>query len=120
MADMARLYQAGYLDPDTEEWVVGVSDSDVEIGYYDVELDVWAVGIPDILAGEWMPQDAVLATGERDCPPGNPIKGNLPSRIYHLPDQATYARTTPEICFGSEETARSAGFRPSKAPGSST
>lgn len=111
MTDAARLYQAGFLDPTTNEWVFGVSDSDCEIGYYDIELEVWIAGEPDILSGAWMPPEAVLATGEPDCPPGNPIKGNLPSRIYHLPDQTTYERTIPEICFASEEAATAAGFR---------
>jgi hypothetical protein len=112
MADTARVYQAGYLDPGTGDWVFGVSDTDTDIGYYDVELDVWFVGVPDILSGAWMPQDAVLTTSEqRDCPPENPIKGNLPSRIFHRPDQATYERTIPEICFASEAAALGAGFR---------
>ena len=111
MADTARRYQAGYLDPVTVEWVVGISDAETEIGYYDVELEVWIVGVPDIISGEWMPEDAMLTTGERDCPPENPIKGNLPSRIYHLPDQPTYERTIPEICFASESAAMTAGFR---------
>jgi hypothetical protein len=112
MADTARVYQAGYLDPATAEWVFGVSDTDTDVGYYDVELEVWYVGVPDVLSGEWLPQDAVLTTGgQRECPPENPIKGNLPSRIFHLPDQPTYARTIPEICFASEEAAIAAGFR---------
>jgi hypothetical protein len=51
MADMARVYQAGFLDPATGDWVFGVSDTDTDIGYYDVELDVWFVGVPDILSG---------------------------------------------------------------------
>lgn len=37
-----------------------------------------------------MPNEALLATGA-ECPSDHPIKANLPSRIYHLPDQATYA-----------------------------
>ncbi len=112
MADLARFYQAGYLDPATGEWVVGTTEEDAEVGYYDIELEVWAIGVPDILSGEWMPPDAILTTADAyDCPEGNPIKGNLPSRIYHLPDQVTYARTIPEICFASEAAAIAAGFR---------
>lgn len=114
MADTARVYQAGYLDPATGDWVFGASDTDTDtgIGYYDVELDIWYVGVPDILSGAWIPQEAVLTTSEqRDCPPENPIKGNLPSRIFHRPDQVTYERTIPEICFASEEAAIGAGFR---------
>ena len=112
MADKARVYQAGYLDAATGDWVFGVGDMDTNIGYYDVELDVWYVGVPDILSGAWMPQEAVLTTSEqRDCPPETPIKGNLPSRIFHRPDQVTYERTIPEICFASEAAAIGAGFR---------
>ena len=117
MTDTARRYQAGYRDPAAEDWMVGLppDDLDVEAGYYDVELEIWVLGEPDILSGEWMPDDAVLATGEADCPVEYPVKGNLPSRVYHLPDQPTYERTIPEVCFGSEETAQLAGFRPSRA-----
>jgi hypothetical protein len=112
MTDTARRYQAGYRDPATADWVFGVSDMDTDLGYYDVELEVWYVGVPDILSGAWMPQDAVLTTSEQcDCPPENPIKGNLPSRIFHRPDQPTYERTIPEICFASEAAAMAAGFR---------
>jgi hypothetical protein len=117
MTDTVRRYQAGYLDPVTQDWVVGIPPdaAGTDVGYYDVELEVWALGEPDILSGEWMPEDAVLATGGAECPSDYPVKGNLPSRVYHLPDQATYERTIPEVCFGSEETAQLAGFRPSRA-----
>ena len=117
MTDLSRRYQAGYLDPITDDWVIGIPPEDVDsdVGYYDVDLEVWVLGEPDILSGAWMPDDAILATGAPDCPPDYPIKGNLPSRIYHLPDQPTYERTIPEICFGSEQTAMLAGFRPSRA-----
>jgi hypothetical protein len=112
MTERARAYKAGYRDLATGEWAFGVSETDAEAGYYDIELEVWAIGVPDILSGEWMPPDAILTTANaHDCPPDNPIKGNLPSRIYHLPDQVTYARTNPEICFASEAAAIAAGFR---------
>jgi hypothetical protein len=117
METAARRFQAGYRDPVTEDWVIGLppDDVDADLGYYDVELEVWILGEPDILSGVWMPEDAVLATGAPDCPPDYPIKGNLPSRIFHRPDQPTYERTIPELCFGSEETAGLAGFRPARA-----
>lgn len=122
MADVPRRYHAGYRDPTMQEWLMGIPDEGltVELGYLDIEREVWIVGEPDIQSGEWLPDDALLSTGGPDCPSAYPIKGNLPSRIYHLPDQSTYARTTPEICFGSEDTAKMAGFRPSKAPASAT
>lgn len=115
MTDTARRYQAGYVDPASNEWVVGVVDVDsegeAEVGFYDVEEAVWIEGVPDILSGAWMPVDAVIGTGEHDCPPEFAIKGNLPSRVYHTPEQSSYARTTPEICFASTDAATSAGFR---------
>jgi hypothetical protein len=77
--------------------MIGLPDEDtvVDVGYFDVELEVWSLGEPDILSGEWMPQDALLAMGA-ECP--------------------TYERTEPEICFASEDAARLAGFRKSRAP----
>jgi len=114
MTQTARRYRAGYLDPVTNDWAVGVSDNpDDDVGYYDLELEIWVEGIPDIDSGEWMPEVAVLATG-RECPADFPIKGNLPSRVYHLPGQPSYERTIPEFCFPSEDAATIAGFRPAR------
>ncbi|WP_437124365.1 sunset domain-containing protein [Arthrobacter horti] len=41
-----------------------------------------------------------------NCPSWASIKGNAPSRIYHLPGQRYYSRTTPEICFATEAAAQ--------------
>ena len=49
-----------------------------------------------------------------NCPSWAPIKGNAPSKIYHLKGQQFYTRTTPEICFSTEAAARKAGYRKSK------
>lgn len=49
-----------------------------------------------------------------NCPAWAPIKGNAPSRIYHLVGQRFYNKTTPEICFTTEAAARKAGYRKSK------
>ncbi len=49
-----------------------------------------------------------------NCPSWAPIKGNAPSKIYHLRGQAFYDRTTPEQCFATEAAAVKAGFRKSK------
>lgn len=54
-----------------------------------------------------------VAEGE-SCPIGYPIKGNATSRIYHLPGQAAYEKTIPEICFATEEAAALLGYRPRK------
>jgi hypothetical protein len=119
MQNAPRRYQAGYIEPTTQDWMLGIPDegSAADIGYYDIEMEIWAIGEPDILSGEWMPNEALLAMGA-DCPSDHPIKGNLPSRIYHRPDQSSYGRTEPEICFASEDAARMAGFRKSKAAAS--
>ena len=90
-----------------DEWVLGTSDSpDAIVGYYDPDADQWTEGIADIESGEWIPVDAVRVSGGRDCPPGFPVKGNLPSRVFHSPGQANYDRTTPEVCFANEAAAR--------------
>ncbi len=46
------------------------------------------------------------------CPDDRPIKGNLPSGIYHRPGDPSYERTKPERCFASAAKAEAAGFRP--------
>ncbi len=49
-----------------------------------------------------------------NCPAWAPIKGNAPSRIYHMKGQRFFTKTTPEICFTTEAAARQAGYRKSK------
>lgn len=49
-----------------------------------------------------------------DCPAWAPIKGNAPSKIYHMKGQRFYLKTTPEICFSTESAAKNAGYRKSK------
>jgi micrococcal nuclease len=51
----------------------------------------------------------------RDCPAGSPIKGNLPSGIYHRPGDESYADTRPERCFATPADAERAGFRAARA-----
>ena len=112
MTSGPRRFRSGYRTPATEEWVLGTSDApDAIVGYYDPDADQWIEGVADIESGEWIPVDAARASGGRDCPPGFPVKGNLPSRVFHTPGQANYDRTTPEVCFTSEAAARDAGFR---------
>jgi len=53
----------------------------------------------------------VKGDGSATCPDEHPIKGNASSRIYHLPGESSYARTIPQICFATEDDAKSAGFR---------
>jgi hypothetical protein len=116
MTSGPRRFRSGYRSGATNEWVLGTSDSpDAILGYYDPDADRWTEGVADIESGEWIPVDAVRGTGGRDCPPGFPVKGNLPSRVFHGPGQQDYDRTTPEVCFASEEAARAAGFRHARA-----
>jgi hypothetical protein len=59
-------------------------------------------------------QGGVAPSGDT-CPADYPVKGNIRSdgsRIYHLPNDPSYARTRPEQCFASAADAASAGFRP--------
>src|SRR5215207_7158044 len=115
MTSGPRRFRSGYRSPASNEWVLGVPDSpDASVGYYDPDADQWVEGVADIESGEWIPVGAVRGTGARDCPPGFPVKGNLPSRVFHGPGQQDYDRTTPEVCFASEAAARDAGFRHSR------
>ncbi|MBA2598225.1 MAG: hypothetical protein H0V00_16505, partial [Chloroflexia bacterium] len=116
MSSTPRRFRAGYRNPSTQDWMLGMSDvPDAVAGYYDPDADEWVEGVADIESGDWIPADAVRGTGGQDCPPGFPVKGNLPSRMFHLPGQATYERTNPEICFASAEAASAAGFSPGRA-----
>ncbi|WP_113716019.1 sunset domain-containing protein [Arthrobacter dokdonensis] len=97
------------------------------------------LGIPAAVSGKWslrLPGQAALkasSSGAKyvkvapapkpasskpaskwNCPAWAPIKGNAPSRIYHLKGQRFYNKTTPEICFTTESAARNAGYRKSK------
>jgi micrococcal nuclease len=58
------------------------------------------------------PKPASTPGTGRDCPPDRPIKGNLPSRIYHRPGDPSYDETKPEECFATARDAETAGFRP--------
>jgi micrococcal nuclease len=66
-------------------------------------------------SGREAPAGAVAGDGTAICPPRFPVKGNLPSQIYHLPGQVMYPQTVPEFCFASAEAAEAAGYRPSRA-----
>ncbi len=56
------------------------------------------------------PQRSAVAASA-PCQPGQ-IKGNRSSGIYHLPGQASYARTRANVaCFDTEAQAQAAGFR---------
>jgi hypothetical protein len=53
---------------------------------------------------------AVPGDGTRDCPPGYPIKGNLPSQQYYESGQRGYAQVIPDVCFQSVAAAEAADF----------
>jgi len=73
---------------------------------------------PDSAAGSPVNDAATLGwvegDGSRECPPSFPIKGNGNSHIYHLPGQASYGATIPELCFATEDAAAAEGYRPVK------
>ncbi len=118
MIDTIRRYRVGYIDPLTGAWESGVIETQATTGYYDIGADAWSPGYPDVESGEWLPEQAVLVAEHEGCPVDHPIKGNLPSRIFHLPEHSTYERTDPEICFATESAAMMAGFRKSQAANS--
>ncbi len=115
MTSGPRRYRAGYRNQSTGDWLFGIpSASDAVVGYFDPDTNQWYEGVADILSGEWIPVAASRASG-RDCPPNLPVKGNLPSRVYHVPGQPNYDRVIPEVCFANEEAASDGGFRPSRS-----
>ena len=59
----------------------------------------------------------VRVHGMSACPEGFPIKGNANSGIYHVPADASYQRTIPEVCFASEDVAIANGYRAPKGRG---
>jgi hypothetical protein len=48
------------------------------------------------------------------CPAHHPVKAKLSSGIFHVPGGANYARTQPDRCYLSVETAEADGLRQSK------
>ena len=54
---------------------------------------------------------AVPPISEEHCPSSAPIKGNESSGIYHMPGDAYYDATHPEVCFPTPQDAEAAGYR---------
>jgi nuclease-like protein len=52
---------------------------------------------------------AVPPISEDHCPSNAPIKGNESSGIYHMPGDAYYDATHPEVCFAAPQDAEAAG-----------
>lgn len=95
------------------------------------------VSVPASVSGKWSVRLAAQGSGQKyvkvvpagkpapkptsskpaskwNCPAWAPIKGNAPSKIYHLKNQRFYNKTTPETCFSTEAAAKKAGYRKSK------
>lgn len=55
-----------------------------------------------------------IVEARNECPDETPIAGNKGRAgwIYHMPGGPYYSQTSPEACFGSEDAARLAGYRP--------
>jgi hypothetical protein len=60
----------------------------------------------DVAPGAHAPLD-----DRRQPPDGFPIKGNLASKVYHVPGSPFYDRAVAQIWFSSAEAAEAAGFR---------
>ncbi|CCF86109.1 sunset domain-containing protein [Nitrolancea hollandica] len=68
-------------------------------------------------------REGVPPESETACPAGYPIKGTIrppDDFIFHVPGEATYDQTLPEICFAAVEDARKAGFEPAALTASSS
>lgn len=57
------------------------------------------------------PPGAIRGDGGAICPPVYPIKGNARSMLFHVPAHPNYARTIPELCFTTVDSAIAAGYR---------
>jgi hypothetical protein len=55
-----------------------------------------------------------VAPVDGTCPASHPIKGNAQSKIFHVPEGASYDRTVAERCYASAEAAEADGFRAAK------
>ena len=90
-------------------------------GYFDAKLGRWVEGVPAAVTGLLRPAagggSVRVPAGTRDCPPDYPIKGNEPTKIYHVPGSALYDRTGPEVCFRTVADAEAAGFDAPKTGG---
>lgn len=66
------------------------------------------------VSGSGQPIGRSPPAADGSCSSGYPVKGNVRrdgTRIYHLPQEAQYARTHAEACFATAADAETAGFR---------
>ncbi len=70
-----------------------------------------ATATPNATAGPAAGGGAVPPIFEEHCPQNAPIKGNESSDIYHVPGDAYYDATHPEVCFATPQDAEAAGYR---------
>jgi hypothetical protein len=93
------------------DWLlVAAAVAIVLIGLSLVGLAYLSRGQPDARLG-LTPTSGRAAPNGMACPASQPVKGNRPSMIYHLPGGEFYDVTRPEDCFGSPADAEAAGFR---------
>ncbi len=57
----------------------------------------------------WVAPDA-----QGGCPTSHPVKAKLSSKIFHVPDGASYGRTHADRCYLSGADAKADGLRQSK------
>ncbi len=83
-------------------------------------------GLVWLIRRTWVPsgpiREGVPPESETTCPTGYPIKGTIKPPddfVFHVPGEAIYDQTHPEICFATVEDARKAGFEPAALTASS-
>lgn len=65
--------------------------------------------------GDW--PGSVQPDADGNGPDTHPIKGNVDSKLYHVPDTRYYKVTKPDVWFDTEDSAEAAGF---SKPGAQT
>ena len=73
-------------------------------------------GVPVADTRHTAPQGAPWVEPDEDggCPPGHPVKAKMSSKIFHLPGQLNYDRTTPDRCYVDAAAAEADGLRAAK------
>lgn len=111
-----EVYQTHNVAPaGAEETAVVVADATPAAIATETPVDIApAAALPQSMVRAQEAGVTVVEPIEGACPISHPIKGNHSSSgdfIYHLPGGQAYDRTRPEVCFATEDEARTAGFR---------
>ena len=74
------------------------------------QIAVQRVAVASPVEAEAQPDSHVPLADPDEMPDGYPVKGNVPSMLYHLPGSPNYATTIAEVWFANAEAAERAGF----------